>query len=300
MKYLLFSFTLLFTTQYCFAQGIQFETRSAELAFYGDAMVNALDANNRMIAADQYSILFDEEISKEGSYENRFEAQKSISIQYAEDESLRFISWQVKESENEYSYKTYLQTADGKVQEFTNDSYISEDDAEDSYTRNWPSQLVYKIKDTETKNGKAYIVFSMKQVDAYNKVKVADVLTFENGSASFGHPLFVKNADSERPRKYNRVVMMFGADANASLNYNPALEMIVFDNVIPQSGMMPGQGVSKYPDGSYQAYRFKDGNWNHIDKLYNQVMDEAPRPNPVNKKPGGVFGKKIGGSKKKN
>jgi len=245
-------------------------------------------------------IVFKEEIAKESSFNNSLDSLKFIITQYSEDRSFRFISWQIKMSDDKYGYKTYLQTADSKVQEFTNDSYISEDDLEKTYSRNWPSQLVYKIKDTETPEGKAYIVFSMKQVDAYNKVKVADVLTFENGSAAFGAPIFVKNADSERPRRNNRVVIMFGADANASLNYNPTLEMIVHDNVIPQSGMMPGQGVSKYPDGSYQAYSFQSGSWNHIEKLYNEVMSEAPRPNPVTKKQGGVFGKKIGGSKKRN
>lgn len=301
MKFLLFTLSIFCAAQVSFAQGIQFENKNAELAFYSDVMINAFDAKNRIIASKQFADLFEKEISSEGSFEKTFDESKSISIQYSEDRSLRFISWQVKESDTKYSYKTYLQTSDGTLQEFTNDSYISEDDLENTYSRNWPSQLIYKIKDTKTADGKAYIVFSMKQVDTYNKVKVADVLTLKDGSASFGSPIFVMNADSERPRKYNRIVMMFGADANASLNYNPGLEMIVYDNVIPQSGMMPGQGVSKYPDGSYQAYSFKEGKWNHIDKLYNEVMSEAPRPNPVNKKPGGgVFGKKIGGTKKKN
>lgn len=300
MRLLILTFSILYFAQFSVAQGLQFENKNAELAFFGDVMINALDAENRIIAGKQFATLFQDEIDSENSFNNSFDNLKFVITQYSEDRSFRFISWQIQMSDEKYGYKTYLQTADSKVQEFTNDSYISEDDLENTYSRNWPSQLVYKIKDTETAEGKAYIVFSMKQIDAYNKVKVADVLTFKNGTASFGAPIFVKNADSERPRKNNRVVIMFGADANASLNYNPTLEMIVHDNLIPQAGMMPGQGVSKYPDGSYQAYSFKGGNWNHIEKLYNEVMSEAPRPNPVTKKQGGVFGKKIGGTKKRN
>jgi len=299
MRLLLFAFSFLYLTQGVVAQNIEFPSKTAELAFYGDVMINALDGENRVLAGNQFAALFETEINKEGSFDNTLEDLKFISTQYSEDRSLRFISWQIKESDSKYSYKTYLQSAEGVLQEFTNDSYISEDDTDKTYSRNWPAQLVYKIKDTKTANGKAYIVFSMKQADTYNKVKVADVMTIADGTAEFGAPIFIKNADSERPRKSNRVVIMFGADANVSLNYNPALEMIVHDNVIPQSGMMPGQGVSKYPDGSYQAYKYKEGNWNHIDKLYNEVMSEAPRPNPVTNKPGGVFGKKIGGDKKR-
>ena len=300
MRILIFTLTFLFVSNNMQAQTIQFDSDRAALAFYGDVMINALDDENRILAGEQFAILLKSELSSEGSFEQALDDLKFISVQYPEDRSFRFISWQLKESNTKYAYKTYIQTADSKIQEFTNDKYISEDDVENTYSRNWPSQLVYKVKDTETADGKAYIVFSMRQVDAYNKVKVADVLTFDNGTATFGAPLFVKNADSERPRTYNRIVIMFGADANASLNYNPALEMIVYDNVIPQSGMMPGQGVSKYPDGSYQAYSFVEGKWNHIEKLYNEVMSEAPRPNPVSKKEGGVFGKKLGGTKKRN
>lgn len=300
MRILILVLSILSFAQLSFAQGINFESKNAALAFYGDVMINAMDAENRILAGEQFSLLFEELISAEGSFDNPLDDMKSISVQYPEDRTFRFISWQIKESDSKYTYKTYLQTADSKINYYTNDSYISEDDIDNIYSRNWPAQFVYKIKDTDTANGKAYIVFTMKQIDTYNKIKVADVLTFEDGTASFGAPIFIKKADSERPRKSNRIAIMFGADANVSLNYNPALEMIVHDNVIPQSGMMPGQGVSKYPDGSYQAYSFNEGAWNHIEKLYNEVMDEAPRPNPVTNKPGGIFGKKIGGTKKRN
>ena len=281
-------------------QDISFEDNSRALKFYGDVMINALDDENRILAAEQFVQIFDQEINNDGSFDNSLEDLNFISVQYPADRSFRFISWQVKESESKYSYKTYLQTADSKIQQFTNDSYISVDDTENTYTRNWPSQLVYKIQESGTDNNRSYIVFGMKQVDQFNKIKVADVLKLEDGNALFGEPLFVKNAEGDRPRKSNRLVLTYGADANASLNYNPSLAMIVHDNVIPQAGMMPGQGVSNYPDGSYQAYELKEGQWNHIEKLYNTTMSEAPRPKPLDKKAGGIFGKKTAAKKKRN
>ena len=138
--------------------------------------------------------------------------------------------------------------------------------------------------------GSEMCIRDRKQVDQFNKVKVADVLQVRTDGVSFGAPIFVLNAGSERPRKNNRIIIDYGADGNASLNYNPSLDLIVHDNVIPQSGMIPGQGVSNYPDGSYQAYKLENGQWNHIDKLYNTVMSEAPRPKPVKKKSKSIFG----------
>lgn len=282
------------------SQSLDFENNHKALKFYGDVMINALDDENRVLAAEIFAQLFDKEINAEGSFDSKLEDLKFISIQYPEDKSFRFISWQVKVSESQYDYKTYLQTSDSKVQKFTNDSFISDDDTESTYSRNWPSQLVYKILDSGSDIDKSYIIFGMKQIDQYNKTKVADVLNLSEGTASFGEPLFVRNADSDRPRKSNRIVLTYGADANASLNYNPALAMIVHDNLIPQAGMMPGQGVSNYPDGSYQAYELKKGHWTHIEKLYNTTMSEAPRPKPLDKKKGGLFGKKSSSKKKRN
>lgn len=274
------------------AQELGFQNNQEALRFYGDVMINALDADNRVKAAALFETLFEKELEEQGSFEKPLDPLKFVSVQYPEDKSFRIISWQVQESPARFTYKTYLQTNEGRLSKFYNDSNLSDDDLETTFTKNWPAHLIYKIKDTQTKDGKVYIVFGMKQIDEFNKVKVADVLTIENGSASFGVPIFVKNAESERPRKSNRIVMEYGADGNASLNYNPSLEMIVHDNVIPQSGMMPGQGVSYYPDGSYQAYKLESGLWSHIDKLYNTKMDEAPRPQPINNKSKGIFGKK--------
>ena len=272
------------------AQGLSFETNEDALAFYGDVMINALDAENRIIAEEAFQTLFEEEISKEGSFEKSLDALKFVSVQYPEDRSFRLISWQLQESESNYTYKTYLQTKEGKFNKFSNDADLTDNDVESTFTRNWPAHLIYKIKDTQTAESKAYIIFGMKQIDQFNKVKVADVLTFSDGNVSFGSPIFVQQADTDNPRKHNRIILSYGADGNASLNYNPSLEMIVHDNVIPQAGMIPGQGVSNYPDGSYQAYKLEGGTWNHIDKLYNQVLDEAPRPKPINRKSKSIFG----------
>lgn len=301
MREFLLSFTVtLSVISFAFSQDLSFADNSSALKFYGDVMINALEDDNRIMAGEQFAQIFDNEIKAEGSFDNSLEDLKFISVQYPEDRSFRFISWQLKESDSKFSYKTYLQTSDSKIQQFTNDGYVSVDDTDKTYSKNWPAQLVYKILDAGSSENKSYVVFGMKQVDQFNKIKVADVLTVKDGLASFGEPLFVKNADSERPRKSNRIVLTYGADANASLNYNPALAMIVHDNVIPQAGMMPGQGVSNYPDGSYQAYELKEGQWKHIDKLYNTTMSEAPRPNPVKKKEGGIFGKKSTAKKKRN
>ncbi len=78
-----------------------------------------------------------------------------------------------------------------------------------------------------------------------------------------------------------------------TVNYNPGMEMIVFDNLIVKMSRIPGQGETLVPDGSYVGYVWENDIWNRIDKIATEVMDEAPRPQPILDK---RKGKKIFGN----
>lgn len=273
------------------------KAQELDLSFYADAMVNAYEGKNRTIAAEKFNELFQEEIKTEHSFSKEYEDLKFVSIQYPEDKSFRIFSWQVKESEDEFSYYNILQRENGEVTKLFHKADIATDDTGIAWDASeWPAQLIYNIKETVYEGEKAYLIFGLQQEDRYTKIKVADVLTFNESKPMFGAPLFYQDPDSQRPRRRHRLIIRYGADSNASLNYNPNLELIVYDHLIQRAGMMPGQGIAYYPDGSYEAYQLDGDKWVYIEKLFNQVLDEAPRPKPVSENGGGVFGRK----KKKN
>ncbi|MBK8080590.1 MAG: hypothetical protein IPN97_09945 [Saprospiraceae bacterium] len=51
--------------------------------------------------------------------------------------------------------------------------------------------------------------------------------------------------------------------------------------------------MSLVSDGSLVGYEKKDRYWEYIDKIYTQILDEAPRPKPVlDKRNKNLFGDK--------
>ena len=64
-----------------------------------------------------------------------------------------------------------------------------------------------------------------------------------------------------------------------TLNYDKTLEVVLYDNLIPQSGLASDK-QSMIPDGSYRGFEFKKGKWKSIKKMFNQKFSEAPLPVP--------------------
>ena len=77
-----------------------------------------------------------------------------------------------------------------------------------------------------------------------------------------------------------RIVKEYSSEASVRMNYDPLMEMVIFDHLITQNGPH-GEGPVNYPDGSYEGYKFEEGRWNYVEKVFDQVQDEAPRPFPV-------------------
>ena len=92
----------------------------------------------------------------------------------------------------------------------------------------------------------------------------------------FGAPVFVYEGNQLK----HRVVREYSAEVSTRCNYDDLLELIIFDHFIEQNGTY-GEGPVNYPDGSYEAYRLQGGLWWHVDKVFDQVSDEAPRPAPI-------------------
>ena len=106
-------------------------------------------------------------------------------------------------------------------------------------------------------------------------------MSFKEGKTVFGAPVFAKIEEDRAPITKNRVSMTYSAETAIRLNYDEHMGLIIFDHLIPLKSPLPGQGPTLVPDGSYQGYAFEEGSWNLIEKLFNQVSEEAPREQPI-------------------
>ncbi|MEN9569845.1 MAG: hypothetical protein RL172_1076, partial [Bacteroidota bacterium] len=69
-------------------------------------------------------------------------------------------------------------------------------------------------------------------------------------------------------------------DAGPRLTYDEDLQMIVFEHLESETNE-PKKRWTFIPDGDYEAFKWQNGKWQHIEKLFTQVTAEGKEPMPM-------------------
>ena len=249
----------------------------------------------RMMATRNLIIRLKKALKYENSFEYKFDRVQSITIQYAPDNSFRIFTWQLMVSKTEYRYfgAIQLNTPEVNLIPLSDRSEgISDFNFATVDNRQWYGALYYNIKQLEQNGKKYYLLFGYDSHNYRDRRKVLEVLHFENGRPLFGAPLI---PNSEGQMLY-RMLLEFHASSSVRLNFDEALDLIIFDHLITIPGRN-GEGPMSVSDGSYQGLKIQDGKLVYQEKIFNQISDEAPREEPVlNAKGKDLFGR----NKKKN
>jgi len=72
--------------------------------------------------------------------------------------------------------------------------------------------------------------------------------------------------------------MEFKKGASAGIRYSHEYNKIVFDHLIPMDDKSEGMYFNYVPDGSYNGFEWKRGNWVYIDKLFNFKLKDGEFP----------------------
>lgn len=261
---------------------VNFDLVEEELAYHADIMVNATVAKHRFKAAKLFKREFEIMLDTPGSYEYQFESLKWISKLTSEDKKFRIFSWIVADEDVVSSTHGYIQFADGRVVALNDTGEMTTDlEYEQKTPSDWFGALYYHIMPFTSNGTTDYILFGYRQFGKFDKVKVLDVLSLADDEITFGKDLFIRKIEDERDDIKTRLLLMYSADSNVTLNYNGNMDMIVYDNLISRMGRIEGQGPTQLPDGSFVGYKRDGENWTYVDKIFNQTSDEAPRPMPV-------------------
>ncbi|MDX1939962.1 MAG: hypothetical protein SFU99_05375 [Saprospiraceae bacterium] len=231
----------------------------------------------------------------ENSFQYPFERLKTVSIQYPQDSSFRIFTWQLYVDKNEYRYYGAIQmnTPELKLYPLIDRSaLVTNVEQSELAPDNWYGSLYYNIKECKGQNGKYYLLFGFDGFEFFNKRKIVDVLTFKDGKPVFGAPVFVHQEKGKSTITKKRLLLEYSAESSVRLNYDEALELLIFDHLIPMEGSN-GQGPVMVPDGSYEGYVFDKGLWKYQTMVLHEIMEEAPRPYPVlDEREKNILGKK--------
>jgi hypothetical protein len=226
------------------------------------------------------------------SFNYPFDRLKSVSIQYPQDSTFRIFTWQLFVDGEEYRYYGAIQmnTPELKLFPLIDRSHQVEDAAQAVLNaENWYGAVYYGIRKINTQTGPAYLLFGYDAFSFFNRRKLIDVLSFNEGKPVFGKAVFPATVGQPDPSK--RFILEYTAEASVKLNYDELMDLIVFDHLIPVQGRS-GQGEMMAPDGSYEAFRIKKDGLEYIPMLETTKMAAPPRPSPVLEQKGkDIFGR---------
>lgn len=229
---------------------------------------------NRFAAVRKMIPTLVEILKTPNSFRYPFEKLRSISIQYDPDSTFRIFTWQLYVDSENYRYYGAIQknTTELSLFPLIDRSFeISSPVRADALSpEQWYGALYYKLMPLDHPDGPRYLLLGYDQYSLYRRRKVMDVLYFDGeGTPRFGDPIIPVAGD----RKLSRLVLEYSAEAKVRLNYDPSLDLIVFDHLIQIDGRF-GEGKVNVPDGSYQAFRIENGQLQFVDKVFEQVSAE--------------------------
>lgn len=228
-------------------------------------------------------------LKTENSFRYRFDRLKSISVLAPPDSSFRIFTWQLFVNDSTYRYYGAIQmNRPNLVLHALKDR--SRDVGEEAVYQqfapeNWYGALYYSLRPFETKTSagqqQQYLLMGFNGLEFFNKRKVVDVLSFDaaTGKPVFGSPVFAREKPLAMPEQ--RLVFEYSAEASVRVNWDEQYQMVLFDHLI-QIPSAYGRGFTAVPDGSYDGLKLeKGGRWTFVNKVFNDVMNEEFRPEPV-------------------
>ncbi|MBL0882595.1 MAG: hypothetical protein IBJ16_04460 [Chitinophagaceae bacterium] len=225
------------------------------------------------------------------SFRYRFDSLITISQQYAPDSSFRIFTWQIQmEDMNHFRQKGAIQmrTHDGslKLIPLFDASKFTEAPFDSVRTnQNWIGAVYYNIIQTSYNNRKYYTLFGYDENDARSSRKWMEVMTFDaNGNPQFGGRYFNYREDDIKPKQPAfRFCLEYKKDANAKLNYDPELNMIVMAHLVSEEG----DNKKKHtlvPYGTFEGFKWLGGKWVHQADITEVNPDGRVNPDQTRRK----------------
>lgn len=267
----------------------QFRKHEEELAALSDKIVNDSIENERAKACFDFIPKLVEALKLKNSFDYPFDSLKTISIQYPKDRSFRIFTWQLHRDNGAYRFYGAIQMNSKELELFPLFDYsdslfnpVNEVLTPDT----WLGCLYYNIYEVKVKRKKYYTLFGWDGNDLWSTKKVMDILHFEDGKPVFGAPIIEftdegeddAEGDDKETYTQNRFIIEYRADVAAMLNYVEQEKMIIYDHLISPDEKTEDLSFTYVPDGTYEGFKFEDGKWQHVDKVFHYAINEFDNP----------------------
>jgi len=256
---------------------------------YSRQMITEKTATQRFTADSVFIRMLVRSLKTPNSFYYPFDSLSTVSRIYAPDSSFRIFSWQWERDEDYFRQRGAIQmrTSDGSLQlyplvDMSDFTKAPQDSVRTG--RNWIGAIYYGIVMKTFNNKKYYTLLGYDDNNMRSTKKWIEVLSFDqSGKPVFGGPYFSLtdgNANSTAPLA--RYCLEYKKDGRARINFDKDLDMIVYDHLISESNE-PDKQYTRVPDGDYQGFKWTNGKWVLVDKVFNYKLrdGQAPMPAPL-------------------
>ncbi len=252
------------------------------LKLFSDQMIQSYDAAERFRADSLFVRVLVRALKTQNSFSYPFDSIQTVSRLYAPDSSFRIFTWQLKKDEYVYLQKGAIQmnTRDGSLKLYPLFDYSMFTPAPLDSVRtseNWIGAIYYNIVMKEYRGKKYYTLLGFDDFSISSNKKWMEVLTFDSrGEPVFGGPYF-SYPDSVNKTAGARFCLEYKKETGTLLNYDPDLDLIVFDHLISETDE-PEKKNTYIPDGSYEAFRWQNGRWVYQERVFDFSLEDGQFP----------------------
>ncbi len=275
---------------HCFAQHIKssdgkfLNQKEDSLKNYAQDIIQAIDAQKRFNADSLFTKMFVRALKTTNSFYYPFDSLQTISNLYPPDSSFRIFTWQMVINDNIIRQHGAIQmkTSDGSLKLFPliDKSDITINIADTiSNNKGWIGAVYYRIIQTKKSDENLYTLLGYDENNIRSNRKIIEVLSFKNKEPQFGGAYFSFEKDSVKIPPINRFILEYKKSAGVRLIYDENLDMIVFDHLVSESNE-PKKKFTLVSDGDYEGFKWLNGKWEHVVKVFNQITPEGQEPVP--------------------
>lgn len=184
-----------------------------------------------------------------------------IGVISSEDGKVKIFTWHVMDDPDNYRYFGYIQVGLKKDKVRV---YELVDNQEGQHNVNklqqspdeWYGKLYYKIITGNYKRKTIYTLLGMDFNNTRSTIKTIEVITIQRNKPLFARELFFNGRDNQ-----DRMVLEYSSQVAISVRYDPAMEMITFDHLVPFHPIYNNNFEFYGPDGSFDGLEFAAGTW---------------------------------------
>lgn len=274
--------------------------------FAKDLLIDSF-SNNRMRSDSFFVKVLRRTLDVKNSFYYAFDSVHGIGKVYAPDSTFRIITWSIFYNEDICQQRGVIQykPVNGiskwvPLLDYSQLTPYPEDSVRDF--RHWIGAIYYNIIQNKYNNKNYYTLFGFDPNSMRSNKKWIEVLTFDADQMPvFGGKYFSFEKDSiKKPVQY-RYTIEYKKEASTTVNYDPDMNMILVDHLISETDE-PELPQTFVPDGDYEGFKWTNGKWLHIDKVFDQKLEDgqAPIPDPVRDLKGNTNQEKLQEQSEKN